>query len=231
MTQRRRDQHKGQRAAVTSTERLERREALLDAAVAVIRRDGPGASMEAMATEAGITKPILYRHFGDRAGLVTAVAQRFAEALDTELDTALLSNKGPRDVLEQTIDAYLAFVERDPSLYRFVVRSATTGAAGADALGDFMDQVGRRVALVMGEQLRAAGHDSGGAEPIAHGIVGMVHAAGDWWVERQTMPRTRLVGYLTDLLWNGLAPLAAGAQAVEPPVGGIPDLDAHRRAR
>jgi AcrR family transcriptional regulator len=207
VTQRRREQRRAGRSS-GGEDREERRQALLDAAVAVIRRDGPTASMEAMAKEAGITKPILYRHFGDRAGLVTAVAERFADALSTELDAALLSNEGPRDVLVQTIDAYLAFVERDPSLYRFVVRGITADAA--DALGDFMDQVGRRVAVVMGEQLRAAGQDSGGAEPFAHGIVGMVHAAGDWWVERRTMPRERLVEYLADLLWRGLAPLAAG---------------------
>ena len=187
--------------------------------------------MEAMAAEAGITKPILYRHFKDRAGLVAAVADRFAVALTAELDAALLSNQGPRDVLVQTIDAYLAFVERDPSLYRFVVQGVT--ADTADTLGDFMDQVGRRVAIVVGEQLRAAGQDSGGAEPIAHGIVGMVHSAGDWWVERQTMPRARLVGYLTDLLWSGLAPLAGGgSHEVEPPVAtDLPRLDARSKAR
>ena len=189
--------------------------------------------MEAMATEAGITKPILYRHFGDRAGLVAAVAERFADALSTELDAALRTNTGPRDVLVQTIDAYLAFVERDPSLYRFVVRGVAAGAA--DAIGDFMDQVGRRVAVVVGEQLRAAGQDSGGAEPIAHGIVGMVHAAGDWWVERQTMPRHRLVEYLTELLWSGLAPLsvAAGDLALPDPIApvDVPTLNARRSAR
>jgi AcrR family transcriptional regulator len=55
-----------------------RREALLNAALAVITRDGPAASMDAMAAEAGITKPILYRHFGDRDGLIAAVANPFA---------------------------------------------------------------------------------------------------------------------------------------------------------
>ena len=122
-------------------------------------------------------------------------------------------------------------MERDPSLYRFVVQGVT--ADTADTLGDFMDQVGRRVAIVVGEQLRAAGQDSGGAEPIAHGIVGMVHSAGDWWVERQTMPRARLVGYLTDLLWSGLAPLAGGgSHEVEPPVAtDLPRLDARSKAR
>ena len=32
----------------------------------------------------------------------------------------------------------------------------------------------------------------------------MVHLAGDWWVERRTMPRERLVDYLAGLLWHGM---------------------------
>jgi hypothetical protein len=60
---------------------------------------------------------------------------------------------------------------------------------------------------VLGEQLRALGIDSGPAEPWAFGIVGMVHLAGDWWLERRTMTRARLVDDLTTLLWNGLGGL------------------------
>ncbi|MGH2819151.1 MAG: helix-turn-helix domain-containing protein, partial [Actinomycetota bacterium] len=45
---------------------------LLDAADNVVRRDGPEASMQKIAAEAGITKPILYRQFGDKGGLYRA---------------------------------------------------------------------------------------------------------------------------------------------------------------
>jgi AcrR family transcriptional regulator len=192
--------------------RLARRDGLLDAAVRVIRRDGPGPSMDAIAAEAGITKPILYRHFGDRAGMVAALADRFADELNTVLSGALATDGDPRAVLEGTIDAYLAFVERDRELYRFLVQQ--TGRGGAETqfmVGDFMRQVGDQIALVLGERLREAGRDSGGAEPIAHGLVGMVHAAGDWWVERRTMPRHRLVQYLVEVLWDGLGELAPDA--------------------
>src|SRR5437870_2004883 len=66
-----------------SAQRADRREALLTAAIGGIRKHGPSASMDALAAEAGITKPILYRHFGDRAGLVKAIAERFADSLMT----------------------------------------------------------------------------------------------------------------------------------------------------
>src|SRR4051812_12282832 len=174
--------------------RAARRAELLDAAVRVIRRDGPTPSMDAIAAEAGITKPILYRHFGDRGGLVAALASRFATELRDVLTGALSADDDPRAVFVGTVDAYLAFVERDPHLYRFVAQRLDADSAAS--VEDFRRQVGRQVAVVLGEQLRALGRDSGGAEPMAHGIVGLVHAAGDWWVERQTMPRARLVQYL-----------------------------------
>src|SRR5688572_6960411 len=70
-------------------DRADRRESLLDAAISGIRTHGPAASMDQLAAAAGITKPILYRHFGDRAGLVAAIAKRFADSLLQDLQAAL----------------------------------------------------------------------------------------------------------------------------------------------
>ena len=188
----------------TKEERQARRDELLDAAVEAIRRHGPQVSMEDLARAAGVTKPILYRHFDHRDGLTAALATRFADGLQATLVSAMGSGTDPRETLVKTIDAYLSFVERDPEVYRFLVRHLT---ASDDELsvGNFLRQVGNQVAVVVGEQMRAAKVDSGGAEPLAHGIVGMVHAAGDWWLERQTMPRERVVQYVVDLLWGGMA--------------------------
>lgn len=192
----------------TKEERQARKDELLDAAVQAIRRHGPQVSMEDLARSAGVTKPILYRHFGHRDGLTAALATRFADGLQNTLVAAMGSGTDARETLVKTIDAYLSFVERDPEVYRFLVRHL---AAHPDDRGDpitvgnFLRQVGNQVAVVVGEQMRAAKVDSGGAEPLAHGIVGMVHAAGDWWLERQTMPRERVVQYVVDLLWGGMA--------------------------
>ena len=190
----------------TKEERQARRDALLDAAVDAIREHGPGVSMEDLARAAGVTKPILYRHFGHRDGLTAALATRFAHGLESTLQSAMVAGNPPRETLEKTIDAYLEFVERDPEVYRFLVQRLIAGPPDEElSVGNFLRQVATQVALVLGEQLRAAGLDSGGAEPLAHGMVGMVHAAGDWWLERRTMPRSRLVQYIVEVLWSGLA--------------------------
>ena len=185
--------------------REKRRGELLDAAIVAIRRDGEAASMEAIAAEAGVTKPIIYKHFGDRSGLSAAIGERFSGELVGAIEAALAHTElEPQQLLRSTIDTYLRFIEQDPQLYRFLVASLRVPAAANDQTG-IVAAVGQRVALVLGEVLRANGRDSGAAEPWAFGIVGMVHLAGDWWVERRTMPRETLADYLTVLLFEGLA--------------------------
>ena len=190
--------------------RQERKSALLEAAVEVIRRDGPGVSMDQMAAEAGVTKPILYRHFHDRAGLVRAIAEYAFAEIATGLDEALHTDGTPRQLVAATIDVYLRFIESDNSLYRFLVHRTIAETTDPNAvLTDYISRAGRQVALVLGEGLRAAGLDSGPAEPWAFGIVGMVHSAGDWWIETGTMPRLRLADYLTTLVYDGIPDMGA----------------------
>ena len=197
--------------------RAARREELLDAALIAVRRLGPSVSMNELAAEAGVTKPILYRHFGDREGLVAALAARFTADLMAELEKALLRPEAnPRTTVESAVEAFVGILERDPDVYRLLVHRAVREQPGAaEALGGFLRQVGRAIALVLGEQLRAAGADSGGAEVLAHGIVGLVHSSGDWWLENPTMPRTRLVTYITDLLWGGLSGMGLSTNSEE----------------
>jgi AcrR family transcriptional regulator len=166
--------------------------------------------MEAVAREAGVTKPILYRVFDDRDGLVRAVGERFAVELGEELRTALSAGGGagwddPRGVLAATIDAYVRIIDEDREVYRFL----TTGLARDPELpvASLATEVARNVAVVLGQRMRDIGVDDAPAELWAHGIVGMVHMAGDWWVDRRTFTREQVVAFLVDLLWNGLGSL------------------------
>lgn len=193
--------------------REQRRLELLEAADRVIRRDGPPTSMTTIAAEAGVTKPILYKHFGDKGGLYRALAERYVQELLEELRRALASEPDPEARIRKTIDTYLAFIEGDQEAYRFLMHRAVSERAEAqETVADFIRQLGDEIAVLMGDELTRFGLDSGGAEPWAHGMVGMVHLAGDRWLEHRTMSRERLVDYLSGLLWSGLSGLPAAAE-------------------
>ena len=189
----------------------ERRRELLDAADRVVLRDGPSASMNSIAAEAGITKPILYRHFGDKEGLYRALAARHTDALLRSLRAALDAPRERRSRVETTLDTYLTSIEAHPQVYRFLMHPAETGPAGEQDFdagqhsAPLLRRLGEELATVVGERLDLGPDGIDRARVWGHGIVGMMHAAGDWWLRERPVPREQLVRYLADLLWGGLA--------------------------
>ncbi len=162
--------------------------------------------MDEIAAEAGVTKPILYSHFGDKAGLVRALTMRVAEHLNTTVGAALAREGEPRAVVASTIEAFCTFVETETELYRFLVQSALHQPGPSGRTGPrLMTDIGNQIAVTLGTALRRAGADSGAAEPWAFAIVGMTFTGAGWWLERRSMSKADLVGYLTQLLWSGLS--------------------------
>lgn len=196
-----------------SERRMARRAELLDAAIAAIRSQGADASMVDIATEAGITKPILYSHFGDKAGLVAALAERAVIELNETLATGLATGESARDRMRATIDAFVGFIEHEPQLYRFLVRGALGPDTGVDDL-DLVARITNQITVVLAGALRAAGDDSGPAELWAYGIVGGVFFGAEWWLSRPVLTRETLVDDLTRMLWDGLG--STGLEQVDP---------------
>jgi AcrR family transcriptional regulator len=187
--------------AVLDPERPSRRRELLAAALRVIRRDGPNASMDAMAAEAGITKPILYRHFGDRDGLIAAVADGFADDLIDRLERALSGAAEPVARIEAAVASYVSFIAEDPALYGFLTQQAP---AGSPALVGVVDRVALTLRAAMDETLAEVGQTGLPTETWAYGVVGMVHMAGAHWAIAPDVSRERLVEVLTDFVAHGL---------------------------
>ncbi|ALE85156.1 TetR family transcriptional regulator [Pseudonocardia sp. HH130629-09] len=191
-----------------SRRREERRTEMVTAAVDAIREHGAGVSVAQIAGAAGITKPVLYRHFADRADLQRAVSEHAADMLMQRIYPVLAIDAEPIEHVAAVIDAYLGMIEEEPQLYRFVVANPAEPVPGAEIAQDVRGQIGALLTTLFGERLRAQGRDSGGAEAWAHGIIGMVQTAGEWWLERRTMSRDALTNYLSALIWGGIASVA-----------------------
>jgi AcrR family transcriptional regulator len=184
-----------------------RREQLVEATVAAVGRHGAGVGMEEIAAEAGTSKTVVYRHFADRSELYVAVCNRVAAQLLPKLRAAIEGGSGhPRTMVAAAIDTYLAFIETDPQLYRFVVHQQTLDRPTSDPIDTLSDLVAQQAAAAISVALQQAGRDPAAAEPWGHGVVGLVRSAADWWLRAERpMLRTELAAHLTDLAWAGLS--------------------------
>jgi AcrR family transcriptional regulator len=201
------DQARDRRDSRWDEHRRTRREQLVDATLVAVGKHGAGVGMEEIAAEAGTSKTVVYRHFSDRTELYVAVCTRVASHLLPKLRDAIETSEQPRQMVAAAIETYLAFLEADPELYRFVVHQQVLDRpANGDPISNLSDLIGDQASAIVGLALQRAGHDPRAAAPWGHGVVGMVRSAADWWLRAdRPMLRSELAAHLTDLAWAGLS--------------------------
>ena len=177
-----------------------RREEFIQAALRALARHGPEFGMEHVAAEAGVTKPVLYRHFTDKADLYVALGQRGTELLFDRLIPALNNEEAPLPRIRKSLDAYFSIIEEHPNLYRLLIRRPVA----RDVVADDKELIGSALSTLLGDYMRAFDMDSGAAEPWGHGIVGLVQNVSEWWLERRSMSRDAVVEYLTQIIWAAI---------------------------
>jgi AcrR family transcriptional regulator len=178
-------------------------EAILDAAERVIERDGPGASIESVAVEAGITKPIVYARVGSRAELANALADRLASRMVEAARRALAGRTFSQASLTEFIAANLRVVLTHRDLFLYV----TGGSTEQTALGrlGLAERSTTPLAAGLEQWRRAAGLDPTVAESWAFGIVGMLQMASLWVIDESSPGPDQVADHLADLLWWGMA--------------------------
>jgi AcrR family transcriptional regulator len=133
----------------------QRREQLLDATKRIVAERGFHAvSIEAVAREAGITRPIVYGHFHDLQGLLEALVDREGARALGQLATVLpgdLQAGDARDTLLTALGGYLEAVRADPTTWRLVLMPPE----GAPAV--LHDQIARGRTAVVEHLAQAVG--------------------------------------------------------------------------
>jgi AcrR family transcriptional regulator len=157
---------------------LERREQLLDVAKAIVLDRGFHAvSMEAVAREAGVSRPIVYGHFRDLEGVLEALVGREGERALMQLQDVLpdaFTAPDPRDRLVASLAAYLEAVRTDPDTWRLVLMPQE----GAPRM--LHEQIAQGRAAVVQRLAAGLGPDSGGGpSPDPELTARMLSAFGD----------------------------------------------------
>ncbi|MQA61076.1 MAG: TetR family transcriptional regulator [Actinophytocola sp.] len=186
--------------------RVARRAEFVEAALRALDKHGIEFGMEDVAGEAGVTKPVLYRHFTDKADLHLALGQHGTKILFNRLMPALNNELAPVPRIRSVIDAFFTTIDEYPNLYRLLVQGSHTGDRGPDTdiVNEDKELIATSVTAVLGDYMRAFGLDSGAAEPWAHGVVGLVQNIGEWWLGRRSMGRDSVVEYTTQIIWAAI---------------------------
>jgi AcrR family transcriptional regulator len=184
----------------------ERREQLLDIGRSLFASKGfDGTSVEEIADKAGVSKPVVYEHFGGKEGLYAVVVDREVRRLLDRI-TASLSGDHPRVLLEQAAAALLDYVETDTDGFRILVRDspvASTSGTFASMISDIASQVEH----VLAAEFKSRDYDAKLAGLYSQALVGMVALTGQWWLDARKPKRDEVVAHLVNLAWNGLSHL------------------------
>lgn len=178
------------------------RETVLDAAERVIAREGAGVSIDDIAVEAGVTKPIVYDRVGSRSELADALAERLADRLVKAAGDALIGTPISQDTLAKFFEANLLTVKAHRELFLYV----TGGATEQTAMGRL--KVAERstgpMSAAIAEWRRGFGQDPHVADTWAAAVVGALQMTAIWWTANDELSAHEVATNLADLLWNGL---------------------------
>jgi AcrR family transcriptional regulator len=186
---------------VATTSRLpaaDRRESILVAAAERFAVRGYDATtLDEIAAGAGITKPILYRHFGSKQDLYLALLARHSDDM-TGFVSPIPRRPDGRVDLEAILDPWLAYAQANQHGWRMLFRDA----GGGEEIVAYRRAVRRRAREVVAGFLAAAGTDLAEAElqPAAEivraGLAGLVL----WSAENSDVPREVLVAAAVRIL-------------------------------
>ncbi|MCB1010521.1 MAG: TetR/AcrR family transcriptional regulator [Microthrixaceae bacterium] len=208
------------RPRLTDAQRSAQRSDLLASAMDSIRDRGAGVSVDDIAADSGVSKPVIYGHFGDRLGLADAIAVVMADGV-TEVTLqavqrqAELAEAGQGQGIDfeaavaAIVSSLVDLVETEPAIYGFLVRTIRSGERG------FFDNALVEVIRERGGRLVEFANPNISTETravLVDGAFGFLLFSIESWKLRRTPSREVLVDTLTKSVVAGFT--AAAVQRV-----------------
>lgn len=189
----------------------ERREQLLGVARTLFAEQGfEATSIEEIAERAGVTRPVVYEHFGGKDRIHAVVVDREVTRLSELLAEPLIEASSNRQTAERAARAFLGFIEEDPDGFRILTRDAPAGAGRS--LASVLSDVAARTGDLLARAFEQRGFDPATAPMYAQMLVGAVAQVGEWWLEVGEPPRDVVASHIINLMWNGLSAMQADPQ-------------------
>jgi AcrR family transcriptional regulator len=189
----------------------QRRRLIVEAAGRLFGERGyDGTRLDAVAAAAGVTKPVLYRHFADKTALYLALLERHREDLDSF--AGAIPPEGPLGArLRAVLEVWLDYVQAHDYAWRMLFRD--TG--GGDAVHAYRVEVharARAVLVALIRELAPAPIPEHELEPLAELLSMGMASLVLWWIETPGVERAAVLDAIARV-WTGVLTSGAGAGA------------------
>jgi AcrR family transcriptional regulator len=201
--------------------RAERESMMLAAARRAFEERGyRDASMDEIAAQAGITKPMLYVYFGSKQGLYEACLEQVTAELVEVLEAG--GRRGSDDVaFWHGLLALFDWVEANRQAWSFLYLNDPGGPPGmAPVRARSRAAVAATSARLFAETSLRDGISPDVAartEGVAYALFAAIGGAIEWWLGHPEEPREMHALRLMNLLWQGLGDLQRGQLWFPPP--------------
>ena len=189
----------------------ERRHQLINIARSLFAERGyESTSIEEVAHRAGVSKPVVYEHFGGKEGLYAVVVDREMSALLDGITSSLTNNRY-RPRVERVVLALLTYVEERTDGFRLLLRDSPASISSGTYSSLINDAVNQVASILAGDFTRR-GLDPELAPLYAQALVGSVTMTAQWWVEAREPSKEVVAAHLVNMMWNGLTNLEVDPQ-------------------
>ena len=186
----------------------QRRQQILDAAIAVVEADEPGAEfhVQQIADQAGLNRTVVYRHFSDRADLDRAIQDEILLRLTALLLPQVSLDGTVNEIIHRIVSTYVDWAVEHPALHRLAEYDSTGGPGplhnGIHQIAGVLVEILETVIATL--EVKLDDGESAAIDPLAYALVGAVFGAVRRWASREKREpsATQLSDILSRSVWH-----------------------------
>jgi AcrR family transcriptional regulator len=181
------------------------------------RRGYTAASIEEIASGAGIAKSVVYDHFESKRTLCLELLAVHGRALIEHATGPVQSVEDPEGAFRGTVERFLSWTHQHPFAWRLLFRDVAVdvelGNAAEEIQRAATKAISARIAHAPRLALSVALDRELANELLAETIKTAVNGVAAWWYEHQEIPLETVQEITMDVLWRGTAKIATGEVA------------------
>ena len=170
------------------------------------------ASMDRIASLAGVSKPMLYAYFGSKEGLYIAYVERTGGELVQRL-VAADQGDGQPGRSRAVIGEFLAFVEEHRDGWTVLYRELNSRRPLAEQVAQLRARIVAEVRRMLegdGDERPAGGLRPPASEAVAEAIVGAGEALANWWLKQSGVQRGDVIEWYVGLTGAAISSATRG---------------------